>query len=85
MTLMRVIRVDQFHIAGSKNLEAVVEVGSWGEVLDPEAGAGIVDFDEFNSLSGVVAYRRDDVGRVATCQSAQTSDRDESERPTHES
>jgi len=70
MTLMRVIRVDQFHIAGSKNLEAVMEVGAGGEGLDSEAGAGIVDFYEFNSLSGVIAYRRNDVGRMAACQSA---------------
>ncbi len=52
-------------VAGAEDLEAVVEVGSGGEGLGAEAGAGVVDFEEFDGLSGVVADGGGDVGGVA--------------------
>ncbi len=40
------VGVGELHWAGAQDLEAVVEVGGWGEGLGAEGGAGVVDFNE---------------------------------------
>ncbi len=40
------VGVDELHVAGAEDLEAVVEVCAGGEGLGAEAGAGVVDFEE---------------------------------------
>ncbi len=59
------VGVEELHGAGAEDLEAVVEVGAGGEGLGAEAGAGIVDFEEFDGVGGAVADRGYDVWGVA--------------------
>jgi hypothetical protein len=66
MVLVLAVGVGELHGAGANDLKAVVEVGSGGEVLGAEAGAGIVHFDECDGVGGVVAYGGFDVGGAAS-------------------
>ena len=59
------VGVDELHVAGAEDLEAVVEVGAGGEGLGSEAGAGVVDLEELDGLGGAVADGGGDVGGVA--------------------
>jgi hypothetical protein len=59
--LVGVVGIEDFHVAAAENLESVVEVCTGGEVLGAEAGAGIVDLEEFDGLRGVIADRSGDV------------------------
>ena len=59
------VGVGELHGTGAEDFEAVVEVCSGGEVLDAEAGAGVVDFDEGDGVGGAVADGGFDVGGVA--------------------
>ena len=65
VVLVGAVGVEELHAAGAEDLEAVVEVGAGGEVLGAEAGAGVVDLEEFDGLAGLVADRGGDVGGVA--------------------
>ena len=65
MLVVRAVGVEELHGAGTEDLEAVVEVCARSQVLGAEAGAGIVDLDELDGLSGVVGDRRFDVRGVA--------------------
>jgi hypothetical protein len=65
VVLVGAVGVEELHAAGAEDLEAIVEVGARGEVLGAEAGAGVVDFEEFDGLAGAVAYGGGDVGGVA--------------------
>ncbi len=42
------VGVDELHLALSENFEAVVEVSSGCQRLGSKAGAGVIDFDEFD-------------------------------------
>src|ERR1700722_10809858 len=55
VVLVSAVGVEEFHVAGAEDLEAVVEVGSWSEVFGAEAGARVVDFEESDWLGSVVA------------------------------
>ena len=67
LIMVGAVGVGEFHIAGTKDLESIMKVGSGGEGLGAEAGAGIVDFDKEQRLAGVIAYGGLDVGRVTAC------------------
>jgi hypothetical protein len=85
VVVMGAVGVEELHVAGAEDLEAVVEVGSGGEVLGAEAGAGVVDFEEFDGLGGVVADGGGDVGGVAAgCCDEGGEEREGGDR-THES
>ena len=60
------IGVDELHVAGTQDLETVVEVCARGQGLRTEAGAGVVDLDEKQWLGGVIAYGGFDVRGVAS-------------------
>ena len=62
VVLVGAVGVEEFHVAGAEDFEAVVEVGSGWECLSSEAGARVVDFEEFDGLSGSVADGCGDVG-----------------------
>ena len=64
--LVGAVGVEEFHVAGAEDLEAVVEIGSGSEVLSAEAGAGVVDFEEFDGPAGAIADGGRDVRGVAT-------------------
>jgi hypothetical protein len=59
------VGVDELHVAGAEDLEAVVEVRAGSKGLSSEAGAGVVDLEEEDWFGGTVAYGGFDVGRVA--------------------
>src|SRR6266481_7996861 len=61
VVLVGAVGVEELHAAGAEDLEAVVEVGAGGKVLGAEAGAGVVDFEEFDRPAGAVADRGGDV------------------------
>jgi hypothetical protein len=62
------VGVEKLHVAGADDFEAVVEVCAGGEGLSSEAGAGVVDFEEFDGLAGSVADGGGDVrGLAAGC------------------
>src|SRR5258707_14599177 len=68
MVLVGAVGVEKLHAAGAEDLEAVVEVGAGGKVLGAEAGAGVVDFEEFDGPAGAVADCGGDVrGMAAGC------------------
>jgi hypothetical protein len=77
------VGVEELGGAFAEDLETVVEDGAGGEVLSAEAGAGVVDFEEFDRLRGVVADGGFDVGGAAAgyCEKCAHSDR---EKVTHE-
>ena len=63
--VVRVVGVEELGPAFAEDLETVVEVGAGCEVLGAEAGAGVVDLEEFDGLAGAVADGRGDVRGVA--------------------
>lgn len=65
VVVLGAVGVKDLHVAGAKNLEAVVEVGSGSEVLGPETGAGVIDFEEFDGTAGAIADGGGDVGGAA--------------------
>ena len=71
LLLVRGVGVDELHSAFAENFEAIVKVGSGSEGLGPEAGTGVVDFDELDGLRGAVLNGRDDEGGTTSCQDEQ--------------
>ena len=63
--LVGAVGVEEFGGAGAQDFEAIVKVGAGCEVLCAEAGAGVVDFEEFDGLVGVIADGGLDVWGVA--------------------
>jgi hypothetical protein len=59
------VGIDELHVAGTEDFEAVVEVRAGSERLGSETGAGVVDFEQAHGLRGAVAYGGFDVGGVA--------------------
>ena len=58
-------RISNAYISGAENLKAIVEVRSRSEALRAEAGAGVIDFEQINGLSSVVANGCRYIVRVA--------------------
>src|SRR6266700_8366329 len=79
------VGVGELHVAGAEDLEAVVEVCAGGEALGAEAGAGVVDFEEFDGPAGAVADGGDDVGGVAADGCDEGGEECEGGDRTHES
>jgi len=82
--LMGAVGVEELHTAGAEYFETVVEVCAGGEILSAEAGAGVVDFEEFDGLSGVIADGRGDVGGVAAYWCEKSGEESEGWDPEHE-
>jgi hypothetical protein len=68
------VGVEEFHVSGTDDLEAVLKVGSGSQIFGSEAGAGVVDFEELDGLGGAVADSCGDVGGVAACRGDETKD-----------
>jgi hypothetical protein len=78
------VGVEELGGAFAEDLETVVKVGAGSEVLCAEAGAGVVDFDEFDGLGGVVADGGLDVGGAAAGCGEKGADSGYCEKVTHE-
>ena len=81
---MGAVGVEELQAAGPENLEAIVKVGSGGEVLGSEAGAGVVDLKQFDWSTGAVGDGGGDVVGVAASYCNEDDDGDTGDR-THES
>src|SRR5580700_8125432 len=62
-----------------------MEVGAGSEILGAEAGAWVVDFEEFDWVAGAVADRSGDVGGVAAGSCDESGEQSEGGDRTHES
>jgi len=78
------IGVEELHVAGAEDFEAIVEVGSRGEGLRAEAGAWVVDFEELDGLRGAVADCCGNVRGVAACGGNEAGEKCESGDAAHE-
>ncbi len=84
MFFLCAVGVGELHWAGAQDLEAVVEVGGWGEGLGAEGGAGVVDFDEGDWGCGAVGDRGGDVRGMASGESGQADGECEDAFGAHE-
>ena len=82
---MRVVGVEKLHATGAEDFEAVVKIGSGLKGLSAEAGAGVINFKNFDGLGGSVADCCGDVGRLATGGKDGCEEKCEGGKAAHES
>lgn len=65
MLFLRRIRVDEFEVSGSENLETIGVLLAGVEALGSKAGAWIIDFDQADRLGRIIAHGGINIVRVA--------------------
>jgi hypothetical protein len=83
VVLMSIICVEKSHSSGTENLEPVMKIGSRLKILRAKAGTRIINFQEFDTLSGAIADRCRDVRGMTAGYSKKRCHYAEDEKPTH--